>query len=68
MQLPAFLPPDSDDVALSAVAREHHVEAQALSAYYRTEPPRSGFFLGYSGVPERAIHAAVRRLARALQA
>jgi GntR family transcriptional regulator/MocR family aminotransferase len=67
MQLPAFLPKGADDVALSALARERHVEAQPLSAYYREEPARPGFFLGYSGVPERAIRAAVVRLADALR-
>jgi DNA-binding transcriptional MocR family regulator len=67
MQLPAFLVADADDVALSALAREHHVEAQPLSAYYRDEPPRPGFFLGYSGVPERSIRAAVLRLSQALR-
>jgi GntR family transcriptional regulator/MocR family aminotransferase len=66
MHLVGELPDRVDDAALSGRAREHRVEAQALSSYYREERPRRGFVLGYAAVPDRAIRAAVLRLAEAL--
>jgi GntR family transcriptional regulator/MocR family aminotransferase len=66
MHIVAMLPPESDDVALSALARERRVEAQPLTPYYHRETPRPGFVLGYAAVPDRAIRAAVGRLAEAL--
>jgi len=55
-----------DDRAAVAAAAEAGVTLAALSAYFLDLPTRQGLLLGYAGVPEPEIEAAVERLAGAL--
>jgi GntR family transcriptional regulator/MocR family aminotransferase len=66
MQIAARLSGRSDDRALSAALDEAGVVAPPLSAYALGRAPVRGLFLGYAGVPEREIAAAVQTLGRVL--
>jgi len=68
MHLVAALRPGLDDRTVARTAREHGVEAPALSSYYRSLPPRQGRLLGYAGVGEAEIATATKRLAEACAA
>lgn len=68
MHLVATLRAGMDDRTVTRLAREHGVEAPALSSYYRSLPPRQGLLLGYAGVGEGEIGSATRRLAEACAA
>ncbi len=67
MQLPAFLPPDADDVAAARAAAAAGVTAPPLSMYHLDAPRRRGLHLGFAGVPEREVGPGVDALARALE-
>jgi GntR family transcriptional regulator/MocR family aminotransferase len=63
LQLPAWLPAGTDDVALARDAFTAGVVVAPLSAYAANGRGRPGLALGYAGVPEREIDAGVARLA-----
>jgi GntR family transcriptional regulator/MocR family aminotransferase len=57
-----------DDVAVSAAADQHKVEALPLSRCYALGTgPRPGLVLGYAGLKPHEISAGVRRLAAAIR-
>jgi GntR family transcriptional regulator / MocR family aminotransferase len=66
MYLIAELPAGTDDVAASQAALAASVVAPPLSRHYLGAARRRGLLLGYAGVPEREIDAAMLRLAAAL--
>jgi GntR family transcriptional regulator/MocR family aminotransferase len=68
MHLVAILRDGLDDRAVARAAREHGVEAPALSSYYCSLPPRQGLLLGYAGVGEAEIGSSAKRLAEACSA
>ena len=68
LHLVGFLDPSTDDRAVNRAAADLGVEAPPLSTYYRARPPRPGLILGYAGVPEPQIDAALRGLCRAIDA
>lgn len=63
LHLVAGLPPESDDRALAARAREVGVSARALSPMFLGATPRPGLVLGFSGFPEEAQRLAGQRIA-----
>jgi GntR family transcriptional regulator/MocR family aminotransferase len=65
LHLVAWLPPDSDAVALSAEAATLGVAAPSLDPYYLGAVGRPGLMLGYAALDEARIVEGVRRLARA---
>ncbi|MCB1885410.1 MAG: PLP-dependent aminotransferase family protein [Geminicoccaceae bacterium] len=67
LHLVGYLRDGVDDVAVSRRARDLGVEAPPLSAFYRAHPPRSGLLLGYAGVPEPQVDAALAKLGRAIE-
>jgi GntR family transcriptional regulator/MocR family aminotransferase len=63
LHLVAGLPPETDDRALAARAREVGVSARALSPMFLGATPRPGLVLGFSGFPEEALRLAGQRIA-----
>ena len=61
----AYLPPGSDDVAISLAARRIGIELRPLSRLY-LGPSRPGFILGFAAAGPAEIRGAVERLARLL--
>jgi GntR family transcriptional regulator/MocR family aminotransferase len=55
-----------DDRQAAARAAAAGIATRPLSAFYATRARRQGLLLGYAAVPEDAMDASVRRLARAL--
>lgn len=68
MRLMGWLPDGVDDVAASAMAAEHGVEAPPLSLYCLEPYHRPGLLLGYAGISEHDIESGVVRLREALRA
>jgi GntR family transcriptional regulator/MocR family aminotransferase len=66
MQIAARLPAGGDDAGLSAALAEAGIVAPALSTYALRRPRVRGLFLGYAGVPEREIAAAIETLGEVL--
>jgi len=56
------LPDGTDDVDLTARARDHSIVVGAGRPYFVTEPPRPHLRLSYAGMPDDQFDAAVRRL------
>jgi GntR family transcriptional regulator/MocR family aminotransferase len=52
MQLPAWSPSWLDDQALARDAARHGLHLAPLSGYHLGRPARTGFYLGFAGVPE----------------
>jgi GntR family transcriptional regulator/MocR family aminotransferase len=67
MHLVGRLPARLDDRAIARAAEGLGIEAPALSSYYQGPPAARGLLLGYAGVPEAAMAAAVARLAGAIE-
>jgi len=63
MHLIGWLPKGVDDQLVSRQAASHNVNVLPISSLAMTENSRSGLVLGYSGVNEREIRDAVKRLA-----
>ncbi len=66
LHLAAFLPPQSDDVAVVAEGRRRGIFATALSSCYFGPAPRPGLILGFGGASERRIATAARKLGELL--
>lgn len=67
MHTVAWLPPGSDDSAVSRQAAEAGVVAWALSSCYRDAAQaesRPGLIMGFASYPEEAIEGGMRALAR----
>jgi GntR family transcriptional regulator/MocR family aminotransferase len=62
------LPDGIDDEAIQLRAAEARVRIRSLSRFYIEPSPTSGLVLGYGGVHESAIPAAVRALAACVRA
>ncbi len=56
------LPDGTDDVDLTARARDHNIVIGAGRPYFITEPPRPHLRLSYAGMPEDQFGPAVQRL------
>jgi GntR family transcriptional regulator/MocR family aminotransferase len=67
MHLLGWLPPGSDDAAVSRRIAASNIDATPLSAYAIAERPPPALILGYTGLSERAIRSSVKRLADALR-
>ena len=67
LHLTGLLPAGWSDRAAARAAEAHGVDAQPLSAFYLTEPPRAGLVLGYAAFDRREIREGVERLAQALE-
>jgi GntR family transcriptional regulator/MocR family aminotransferase len=67
MHLVAELPPDADDVAITARGLEAGILLRPLSSHYVGRADRRGLLLGYAGVPEREIEGGVEQLAQVLE-
>lgn len=65
LHLVADLRPGLGDVQLVARAARLGIALQPLSSFYQQEPRASGLVFGFAGYPERALTAAVNRLAGA---
>jgi GntR family transcriptional regulator/MocR family aminotransferase len=66
MHLAAFLPPGTNDVAVSRKAAQRGISATPLSTCYLKSPARAGLILGYGGVNERQIYDGTRKLRMSL--
>jgi GntR family transcriptional regulator/MocR family aminotransferase len=66
MHLVAYTRKGILDTAMERSAREAGVIVRATSRMYVKAAPRSGLMLGFCGYPQRAIEAAVARLAKAV--
>jgi GntR family transcriptional regulator/MocR family aminotransferase len=62
MHLAAFLPPGTNDVAVSKKAAQRYISATPLSTCYLRLPSRAGLILGYGGANERQIYDGIRKL------
>ena len=62
MHLAAFLPPGTDDVAVSKNAALRGISATPLSTCYLSSPVRAGLILGYGGVNANQIRDGIRKL------
>ena len=62
MHLAAWLPPGSDDVAISSAAARKGVSVRPLSQCYLQPPGRSGLIFGYGGASVPQINAGIREL------
>jgi GntR family transcriptional regulator / MocR family aminotransferase len=67
MQLAAYLPDGTNDVAATEAVRAARVLTTPLSSYYLKEPGKRGLYLGYAGVPEHDIDRAAKKLGTALR-
>jgi len=67
MQLAAYLPDGTDDVAAADAVQAARVLTTPLSGYYLDEPDKRGLYLGYAGVPEHDIDRAAKKLGIALR-
>lgn len=67
LHLTVRLPPEVDDVSLSARARELGLIALPLSRYYLGQPPVQGLVLGYGGVSDEDIEPQLARLTALLK-
>ncbi len=67
MHLVGYLPPNTDDAALSRRAATHDVVVPPLSAFYRGPAQHKGLLFGYAGVADKEIGRAVARLDAAFQ-
>jgi GntR family transcriptional regulator/MocR family aminotransferase len=66
MHLVGWLPPGTDDRAVSRAAAEHGVETSALSVYRLRSSGPGGLILGYTGFSERELSEGAKALERAL--
>ncbi len=62
MHLAAFLPPGSDDVAVSKSAALRGISATPLSTCYLSSSARAGLILGYGGVNASQIRDGIYKL------
>jgi GntR family transcriptional regulator/MocR family aminotransferase len=67
MHLAAFLPPGTNDVAVSRKAAQRYISATPLSTCYLRLPARAGLILGYGGANERQIYDGIRKLRMTIQ-
>jgi GntR family transcriptional regulator / MocR family aminotransferase len=67
MHLAAFLPPGTDDVAVSKKAADMGISATPLSTCYLEPPARGGLILGYGGANAHQIHDGIRNLSKCVQ-
>ena len=67
MHLAAFLPPGTNDIAVSRSAAQRGISATPLSTCYLRRPARPGLILGYGGANERQICDGIRKLRMSLQ-
>jgi GntR family transcriptional regulator/MocR family aminotransferase len=67
MHLAAFLPPGTNDVAVSRKAAQRGISATPLSTCYLRPPARAGLILGYGGANEHQIYDGIRKLRMSLQ-
>ena len=63
MHLVAYLRDGSSDIAVEARAQCAGIVVRAISRFYRTEHPRAGLMLGFSGFPRQLIVPSAARLA-----
>lgn len=61
-----WLPAETDDRSVSAVALEHGIEVAPLSAHYLGRCPRPGLVLGYGSLTLHQIREGVDRLSAAI--
>jgi len=66
MHLAAWLPPGSDDVAVSGAAAREGVSVRPLSLCYLRPPARGGLIFGYGGASVPQINVGIRDLTSAL--
>ena len=66
LHISAFLPEETDDVAVVRAAAERGLDLIALSTCYAGRHPRSGLVLGFGGASERRLAAACRTLGEVL--
>ena len=67
MHLAAFLPPGTNDVAVSRRAAQRGISATPLSTCYLSPPARAGLILGYGGANAHQIYDGIRKLRMSLQ-
>jgi GntR family transcriptional regulator/MocR family aminotransferase len=67
MHLAAFLPPGTNDVAVSRRAAQRGISATPLSTCYLRPPARAGLILGYGGANAHQIYDGIRKLRMSLQ-
>jgi GntR family transcriptional regulator/MocR family aminotransferase len=67
MHLAAFLPPGTNDVAVSRKAAQKGISVTPLSTCYLRLPARSGLILGYGGVNTDQIYDGIRKLRMSIQ-
>ena len=66
MHLVAAIRGSTEDRLIAARAKEHGIQAPALSGYYHGRPAQSGLLLGYAGVDHATIGIAARGLAKVI--
>ena len=66
MQLVGYLGGGIDEARVPALGAARNLDIGSLSAYYLAGRGRPGIFLGYAGVPEREMEAAVLTLREVL--
>jgi GntR family transcriptional regulator/MocR family aminotransferase len=59
-------PRDAGDPDLAPILRQHDLYASSLRRTYAFSPPRTGFVLGFAGLPSSLIPRAIRTLAAIL--